>query len=263
MIVNIVLTGGACAGKTTAMPIVKNYLEELGYIVVLVEESATEVLQSWGEIDCEYSLQQAIMQTQIEQEALSMEIAHIHNNNGENVVVLYDRGISDQKAYCGENDYNIITNSFNTNDSINKRYDAVFHIDTVAIARKEFYTTENNQVRRENVVEAVDANMRTFTAWHTHKNHIHIENTSTLDDMINKLTVGIQDMVLCLMQIKELEAKEWINMTRQEKEERLQQIEHQWFMASRHSDNNEVLARLSEMYSYLQGIECIEDRGLR
>ncbi|WP_305154541.1 AAA family ATPase, partial [uncultured Dubosiella sp.] len=41
----IVLTGGPCAGKTTALPILKQRLEQRGMRVALFREIATEVLE--------------------------------------------------------------------------------------------------------------------------------------------------------------------------------------------------------------------------
>ena len=41
----IVLTGGPCAGKTTALSKIEEHLEECGYKVMVVSESATELIK--------------------------------------------------------------------------------------------------------------------------------------------------------------------------------------------------------------------------
>ena len=40
----IVLTGGPCAGKTTALSMIEQKLTEKGYKVIIVTESATEMM---------------------------------------------------------------------------------------------------------------------------------------------------------------------------------------------------------------------------
>lgn len=40
----IVLTGGPCAGKTTALARIEEYYQEKGYVVLVVNESATEII---------------------------------------------------------------------------------------------------------------------------------------------------------------------------------------------------------------------------
>ena len=40
----IVLTGGPCAGKSTSLDLIREYLNGLGYLVLIVNESATELI---------------------------------------------------------------------------------------------------------------------------------------------------------------------------------------------------------------------------
>ena len=40
----IVITGGPCAGKTTAMSWIQNEFSKLGYTVLFVPETATELI---------------------------------------------------------------------------------------------------------------------------------------------------------------------------------------------------------------------------
>ena len=42
----IVLTGGPCAGKTTALNYIESYFSKRGYTVLLVSETATELMTS-------------------------------------------------------------------------------------------------------------------------------------------------------------------------------------------------------------------------
>ena len=42
----IVLTGGPCAGKTTALTWINNYFSQRGYTVLFVPETATELISN-------------------------------------------------------------------------------------------------------------------------------------------------------------------------------------------------------------------------
>ena len=43
-ITKIVITGGPCAGKTTALSWIMNSFTEKGYVVLIVPETATELI---------------------------------------------------------------------------------------------------------------------------------------------------------------------------------------------------------------------------
>ena len=43
-IITIVITGGPCAGKSTAMSHIQSYFSTLGYTVLFVPETATELI---------------------------------------------------------------------------------------------------------------------------------------------------------------------------------------------------------------------------
>jgi thymidylate kinase len=43
-IIKIVITGGPCAGKTTAMSWIQNYFTRKGYVVLFIPETATELI---------------------------------------------------------------------------------------------------------------------------------------------------------------------------------------------------------------------------
>ena len=44
MITKIVITGGPCAGKTTGLSWIQNTFSQLGYVVLVVPETATELI---------------------------------------------------------------------------------------------------------------------------------------------------------------------------------------------------------------------------
>ena len=46
IVAKVVLTGGPCAGKTSALSKIESYFTERGYKVLIVGESATEIIKS-------------------------------------------------------------------------------------------------------------------------------------------------------------------------------------------------------------------------
>ena len=97
---NIVLTGGPCAGKTTALSELKQCLEERGYKVFILEESATELINKgikpFGENAIPiYDFQKIIINYQLRKEFLIRLKATFYKN----CIILYDRGVIDNKSY--------------------------------------------------------------------------------------------------------------------------------------------------------------------
>ena len=100
---NIVLTGGPCAGKTTALAVLKECLEELGYKVFIVSESATELINKgirpFGENAIPlYDFQKIILKYQMIKEKLVRTKARLFKKS----IILYDRGAIDNKSYIDD-----------------------------------------------------------------------------------------------------------------------------------------------------------------
>lgn len=99
-IIKVVLTGGPCAGKTTAMNWIQNFFQKQGYGVLFVPETATELISNgltpW---DCvtntEY--QKCQMKLQLEKEKVFDKGAEKIKND--KVLIVCDRGMLDNKAY--------------------------------------------------------------------------------------------------------------------------------------------------------------------
>ena len=107
-IFKIVFTGGPCAGKTTQINMVKKYLKEKGYKVICASETATDIFNmgfDFDFIDSEIDFQTLILQTQNYKENL---ISNNIKNKNQKIIILYDRGFLDNKAYfnnCRDFDY--------------------------------------------------------------------------------------------------------------------------------------------------------------
>ena len=99
----IVLTGGPCAGKTTALSTIEQELTDRGYRVLVVGESATELIKGcirpFGDKPFDLlDFQRLILQYQLQKEKIYEQAVDMLPED-EKCVILYDRGIMDNKAY--------------------------------------------------------------------------------------------------------------------------------------------------------------------
>lgn len=155
-ITKIVITGGPCAGKTTAMSWVQNVFTQKGYTVLFVPETATELItggvapQTCGS-NLDY--QKGQMRLQLEKEKVFCDAAA--TMSAEKVLVVCDRGAIDNKAYMSSLEFASLLEKIGMNEvELRDNYDAVFHLVTAAKGALEFYTTANNAARRETPEEA-------------------------------------------------------------------------------------------------------------
>mmetsp|Transcript_17657 Transcript_17657/g.15471 ORF Transcript_17657/g.15471 Transcript_17657/m.15471 type:complete len:138 (-) Transcript_17657:927-1340(-) len=99
----VVLTGGPCAGKTTAITVIGDRLRERGFKVYCIPECATLVFGGGVTIDIsKMTLQENIkfhrtlIQFIINQEERFLEFANLTDDP---TIILCDRGVFDVKAY--------------------------------------------------------------------------------------------------------------------------------------------------------------------
>jgi len=109
-ITRILLTGGPCAGKTTAMAAISQDLNQLGYKVLVVPEAATLIMKGGAMIVSSsfteqqgLMFQKALMKLQIALEDTFIDIAQMVT--GSPVVILIDRGLLDGSAYVSKENW--------------------------------------------------------------------------------------------------------------------------------------------------------------
>ena len=113
----IVITGGPCAGKTTAMSWIQNAFTERGYHVIFVPECATELIKAGiSGTTCKtvIEFQKALMQLQLQREAIYEQAAQ--GINCDKVLLVCDRGIMDSKAYLSELEFSTVLNAIKKNE---------------------------------------------------------------------------------------------------------------------------------------------------
>ena len=189
----IVITGGPCAGKSTAMSWVQNAFSQMGYTVLFVPETATELITGgvapWTcGTNAEY--QKCQLKLQIEKENIFEQAAR--TMLVDKVLIVCDRGTLDNKAYMDDIEFAEAMQFIGSNEvELRDNYDAVFHLVTAAKGAEEFYTTANNSARTENVEEAAVLDDKLIAAWTGHPHLRVIDNTSSFEDKMKKLVVEI------------------------------------------------------------------------
>lgn len=202
MIKKIVLTGGPCAGKTTALAQIEQYLKELGIKTFIVSETATEIINS-GLLPKDIGVvnfQKYILKCQLQKEKLYEEIAS--NFPYDKVVIIFDRGIMDGKAFINNDEFNEILKQvsdelnikLNSSDIID-RYDMVIHLTTAALGNSKYYTLENNSARSETVDEAISLDKKTVEAWSIHNNLQIIDSYEDFNEKIKAIITVINSML--------------------------------------------------------------------
>lgn len=188
-ITKIVLTGGPCAGKTTALSWIQNNLPKYGYTVLFVPETATELIGGgvtpWG---CGTNLdyQRCQMQLQLEKERIFEQAAH--TMNAEKILIVCDRGTMDNRAYMNDLEFLRLREELRMSEvELRDHYDAVFHLVTAAKGALEAYTTANNAARRETPEEAAALDDKLIAAWTGHPHLRVIDNSTDFEEKLKKL----------------------------------------------------------------------------
>ena len=169
-ITKIVITGGPCAGKTTAMSWIQNAFTEKGYMVLFVDETATQLITGgapwkYTRNNREYQLQ--VTKLMIAKEQVFEAIAKTFD--AEKVLIVCDRGALDNRAYMNDEEFRYVLDQLHTNEiDLRDHYDAVFHLVTAAKGAEEFYTLANNAARYETVEEAIRVDDGLIASWTGH-----------------------------------------------------------------------------------------------
>lgn len=185
---NIVLTGGPCGGKSTALADLKKCLDERGYKVFIIEESATKLISQGitpvGDNAIPlYEFQKLIMHYQLLRENIVRAKAKLFKKS----IILYDRSTIDNKSYLNEIEWQHLQNELGIEESkLMNRYDQVIHLVTAADGALEYYTLENNNARSETPEEAIKKDKQILRAYLGHPNIKVIDNSTNFKEKIER-----------------------------------------------------------------------------
>ena len=188
----IVLTGGPCAGKTTALVKIVEYFSGMGYKVFTIPEVPTLYSTGgWNYLTPNrklyYEGERAILETQLALEDQFMQLAKVCTKP---VLVVCDRGSMDISAYISPDEWEEITAMAGTDSNcLRERYDAVLHLVSAADGAEQYYTTATNATRYEKADEeglrlARELDKKVINAW---SGHPHLRVINNHDDFNAKL----------------------------------------------------------------------------
>lgn len=195
----IVLTGGPCAGKSTALQIIRDYFAS-NYNVYTVPETATELMSNGVKIsdfETTETYQRCQMQLHRSQEETFMFAANMNKANDNDCIVICDRGQFDCKAYMDEEEFefamiDIYGGHLYAVDRVFQSYDAVFHLSTSARGAEFAYSSETNKIRGESAEEAIKLDEKIHDAWCGHHYYRFIPSYENFDHKMEKLINEIQ-----------------------------------------------------------------------
>lgn len=193
LIRKIVITGGPCAGKTTAMSWVQNAFGARGWQVLFVPETATELITGgvapWT---CGSNLEYQRCQLTLQLEKEAIFLAAAKTMQAKKVLIVCDRGALDNKAYMTAQEFAALTEELRTGEVLLRDgYDSVFHLVTAAKGAEAFYTNANNQARRETPQQAAALDDKLIAAWTGHPHLRIIDNSTGFEDKMKRLIAEI------------------------------------------------------------------------
>lgn len=186
----IVLTGGPCAGKTTALVKVIEHFSSRGYKVFTIPEVPTIFLQAGMDYltknqDWFYEGEKSTLEIQLAFEDDFTRMAQTINGP---VVIICDRGALDISAYLPTEMWEKITGLCDvTTQQLRDRYDAVLHLVSAADGAEQYYNTTSNEVRTEGIEKARLLDRKVIQAWTGHPHLRVINNHDNFDTKINRV----------------------------------------------------------------------------
>lgn len=190
-----VITGGPCAGKTEAVKIIKQDLIKKGLKVIAVPETATELISSeitpW-ELG-RNKFQFLLLERSLNKEITAEKAAECFDQD---VVIIYDRGLLDGKAYMQAEPFMNELKKYNEDEkTVLDRYNAVFHLVTTANGAEDFYTLANNEARTESIKDAIKLDDKLIDIWSNHKNFKIIDNSTNFELKMKRLINEIDNVI--------------------------------------------------------------------
>lgn len=199
----IVLTGGPCAGKTTALVRVVDYFSNLGFKVFTVPEVPTLYsLGGWNYLTPNHQLyyegERAILETQLALENHFQRMAEVCTKP---VLIICDRGTMDISAYMKPEEWDGITSDAGVNSNLlRERYDAILHLVSAADGAEQYYTTATNSTRYEKADEeglriARELDKKVIKAWTGHPHLRVINNHDDFEKKMNRVLREISNVL--------------------------------------------------------------------
>lgn len=198
-VVRIALTGGPCAGKSSALERLGEKAKEAGFDLFVAPETATVLFNCGFAFPTDptdprfdemvFQFQKNLFKMQLQLERTMTAIAA---SSGRPSIVVYDRGLLDGKGYMPLEMWTRVLSQADehrgvTEEYVLNRYDGVIHLVTAADGAPDFYKWGNTVDDRGNSVyrcespsEAIEMDRKMRDCWKNHKRHCVITNENNV-----------------------------------------------------------------------------------
>lgn len=215
-VTNIVLTGGPCAGKTTALAKITQYFTYQGFVVYTQPDAANLFKQGGVNFLTDdqarfFENEKLLLSFQLHTEECFRKMAE---KAGKPIIIVYDRGIMDFATHMNDETWQALLDEMGLNEVAvrDSRYDAVLHLCTAAKGAEQFYTCDNTNIRTENIEQAIALDNRILRAWTGHPHLRVIPNNGSFEEKLNAVITEISG-VLGIPEPIEMERKFLVEVT--------------------------------------------------
>lgn len=185
-VIKIVVTGGPCSGKSTAIENVAKHYKKKGYSVFVVNETARELIDNGASRDDMLQFEKAVYSAQIKAEDQLMSFINSNcYDEDDTIIILYDRGLVDTLSYLDD------TQKQQMNiDIIDAwcRYDAVMFLETA-----NCYVNDDARIESESEAHAISDAL--LSCWMGHPHLRYIKSCDSFDDKIKSLRKEVKALV--------------------------------------------------------------------
>lgn len=187
---NILITGGACAGKTSCIEKSKEFIKNKGFDIEVYEEVPTRMILN-GETPEKLGKGEflnKVIKKQIEQ------IMDIKPN--EKCVRIYDGSPIDMIKFINRDELENIFKEYSTSlDEIINFYDCIIHLESVSKEMPELYSNENNKARTLDVKKSAERDEKLLEVYSNHKNRYIVPVCESFEEKIIKFKDIISEIL--------------------------------------------------------------------
>lgn len=200
--IEVVITGGPCAGKTTGLVYLSEKLRERGFRVFTTPEVSTTLITGglYDIAELQRSDRKTYYETQREFVLMQRDLGERFRGlaacfPSDRRVILHDRAELDTASYLTQDEWKMLCRELQIDAAqLRDSYDAVIHMVTVARDAPELYSLEGNSARQEgDAAQAVAADEATLAAWVGHPRLRIIDNSSDFTDKLNRVLRVVLD----------------------------------------------------------------------
>lgn len=182
-VTKIVVTGGPCSGRSTALAALEKAFSRMGYYVVFIERTGDSLRNTRATpemLGSETNFERMRMQLQKAQETIYESDAHYTPHR--KILLICDGGMMDGKAALDEADFQTILDQEGWSEvDLRDGYDAVFHLVTAAKGARGYYHGECSPE------EAVRIDDGLIAAWTGQPHFRVIGNETGFDGKMDRL----------------------------------------------------------------------------